>query len=178
MSARDSDLPKIVSIDTLRARRAKKAAQAAPAEGAAEAAVETGKGSHEAAQRPDPRNGGAAAQGGRSPEHAGSVPSSPGYSPRRPSPQEIEELDRVIESLQHELDDVSDVRAEKVIEAKLRMSTGYYGDEKIKLRIIEAMLEAMGTDLTRKAKPAADDDDTPGKGRLGEESGLEIPPGE
>lgn len=73
-------------------------------------------------------------------------------SQRTPEKADSRDLDRVIEDLKRELEQLPDVREEKVIQAKLRMSTGFYGDDQVKLRVIESMLEALGTDLRAQKK--------------------------
>jgi hypothetical protein len=125
-------LPKIVSIESLRARREESAAERA----VANTKAERGPGATNAA---DP---GAVATKTR--ETTGTESTGAAASSVAPASSEaISESERneILDELRSELGDLPDVRLEKVIEARSRIARGYYDSERVRLDILGAMLE-------------------------------------
>lgn len=125
---------KIVTIEMLRHLRAARAAEGGaaasarpvqeptrPAKGADETAAPAGAGT----RRP------AAAQGGRTNRRTTSSGREAGASPERSA---------LLEQYEQETRGLPDVRSDKVIEAKLRLSTGYYDSENVRREILRAVL--------------------------------------
>jgi hypothetical protein len=65
----------------------------------------------------------------------------------------VEERDRLMADLKAELSNLPDVRKDKVIEAKLRISTGYYNQEEVRRQILRSLLDTLG--VGRDGTPAA-----------------------
>lgn len=55
---------------------------------------------------------------------------------------------RILAEFKSELSDPPDVRPDKVIEAKLRISTGYYNRDEIRREVLRSLLESMGVPAT------------------------------
>lgn len=95
-------------------------------------------------------------------ESARTTPATP-HEPEAPpatlelSPEAQAELERdqSIARVRSELETISDVRDEKVIEARLRLSTGYYDRPEIRAQIARSFLRESGAD----ANPPAGNSD-------------------
>jgi hypothetical protein len=79
-------------------------------------------------------------------------------APKAPrSEGEADERARLMTELREALDDLPDVRMDKVIEARQRIATGYYDKDRVRLDILTALIdEESGHDpgLTPKTRPA------------------------
>jgi hypothetical protein len=95
---------------------------------------------------PDPRGGSDAAAS----EHA-QTEGTGSFASLSPEARE-----RLLAELKDELNTLPDVRQDKVIEAKLRISTGYYEREEIRREILRSVLQSLRsrTDAPENAPPA------------------------
>lgn len=66
-----------------------------------------------------------------------------GEAPAVPPPTAEPSRERLLEQWKAALADLPEVRREKVIDAKIRISTGYYESDEVRLQILESMLGAM-----------------------------------
>ena len=64
---------------------------------------------------------------------------------------ESPDLDRLRRELIEETGQNPEVRTDKVVEAKIRISTGFYDSEEVRLRILESMLGELGIGGGRRA---------------------------
>lgn len=55
-------------------------------------------------------------------------------------PQSAEERERLLDSFKSETADLPDVRRDKVIEAKIRISTGYYNRDEVRREVLRSVL--------------------------------------
>jgi hypothetical protein len=71
-----------------------------------------------------------------------------------PAPSEVrpsaEERDRIMRELKADMEELPDVRRDKVIEAKLRISTGYYNSDEIRREVLRSFLSSL---LPKEAVP-------------------------
>ena len=74
-----------------------------------------------------------------------------------PKPLTPEDRNRLLMDLKAEWDGLPEVRDDKVIEAKLRISTGFYDQEEIRRRILRSVLDSL-----RRAEPGSAPSDPTG----------------
>jgi hypothetical protein len=132
-----TSLPKVVSIEELRRLRRERAG--------GEDTTVAGNAVPEAnADDPGPR-GAAPAKGSR---NAGPAKGSRDARTTREVESAADERARLMAEMREALDDLPDVRMDKVIEARQRIATGFYDKDRVRLDILTALLgEESGHDL-------------------------------